>query len=496
MTNSAFWAGRPALVTALHGVPRRLAARARSARPRGQGHCPGAPGAAGLAAGAMAGPRRACNPGQGRRCGIASFSKTRSAVMTSPRSGPHGHVGRRRAGHAGRARRVSSLDHREHMAPTRHPALQAPRRSHGPCARRTRPMARRSCPIVRPRRSSRAIRRRSPKLAQDLLTQSFGKVYDLNVAVTRCGNFGPRFQLHTHHPLPAARCCAEGERPVLRSDGRFVATSCDQGRFAPTWRWPRLSPPARSCGGGVSNFPMRSGMTVIEIVERGAGHACLHLEPIVGGPLPNVAEIPKINLSCDKALGDAGLDRSPSFDEASLLQPTGTSRTSPGPNSRRQPGAPSRVWRGERPIQHYEATPLGLKTALRGRAPGRRTGLARYHLGQQAAPDGPKSPGDGARSRTTGPGGAAPGPTMGSMSGRDGRRRAKSSLWRVRPREKLAADVSAAPSCTGVGGASRLANSTPVVAGCPPPRAPHMAALGIQHLGGRGWRCRRSGNRR
>ncbi len=59
------------------------------------------------------------------------------------------------------------------------------------------------------------------KASQDLAAQSFGKIYDLRVAVTRCGNFfGPAMTLNFTRLMPSAcRSLANGERPVLRSDG-------------------------------------------------------------------------------------------------------------------------------------------------------------------------------------------------------------------------------------------------------------------------------------
>jgi dTDP-glucose 4,6-dehydratase len=81
-----------------------------------------------------------------------------------------------------------------------------------------------------PYRESQALRPQHPqevaKASQDLLTQSFGNVYGLNVAVTRCGNFFGPYDFNFTRIIPyVARCCALGERPELRSDGRFVRDS-------------------------------------------------------------------------------------------------------------------------------------------------------------------------------------------------------------------------------------------------------------------------------
>jgi nucleoside-diphosphate-sugar epimerase len=156
-----------------------------------------------------------------------------------------------------------------------------------------------------PYRETQALRPRHPqevaKAAQDLLTQSFGKVYGLNVAVTRCGNFFGPYDFNFTRIIPyTARCCALRERPVLRSDGRFVrdflAIEEASRAHLSLAEAVAVRPELR---GEAFNFSYEVGMTVIEIAMRILEHARADLKPVVGGPLSN--EIPHMRLSCDKA---------------------------------------------------------------------------------------------------------------------------------------------------------------------------------------------------
>lgn len=61
------------------------------------------------------------------------------------------------------------------------------------------------------------------KATQDLATQSFGKMYGLPVAATRCGNlFGPYDFMSSRLVPGVCQALALGERPRLRSDGAFT----------------------------------------------------------------------------------------------------------------------------------------------------------------------------------------------------------------------------------------------------------------------------------
>jgi CDP-glucose 4,6-dehydratase len=61
------------------------------------------------------------------------------------------------------------------------------------------------------------------KSCADLVARSYAVTYDLPVAITRCGNFYGGGDLNWNRIVPGViRSVVRGERPVIRSDGRFV----------------------------------------------------------------------------------------------------------------------------------------------------------------------------------------------------------------------------------------------------------------------------------
>ena len=61
------------------------------------------------------------------------------------------------------------------------------------------------------------------KSCADLISQTYAHTYSLPVAVTRCGNFYGGGDLNWNRIIPGTiRSVLRGERPIIRSDGRFV----------------------------------------------------------------------------------------------------------------------------------------------------------------------------------------------------------------------------------------------------------------------------------
>src|SRR5438309_973081 len=61
------------------------------------------------------------------------------------------------------------------------------------------------------------------KSCADLLAQSYAVTYGLPVAITRCGNFYGGGDLNWNRIVPGTvRSVLRGQRPVIRSDGRFI----------------------------------------------------------------------------------------------------------------------------------------------------------------------------------------------------------------------------------------------------------------------------------
>ena len=61
------------------------------------------------------------------------------------------------------------------------------------------------------------------KACGDMITQTYAASYNLPVAVTRCGNFYGGGDLNWNRVVPGTiRSVIRGERPIIRSDGKFV----------------------------------------------------------------------------------------------------------------------------------------------------------------------------------------------------------------------------------------------------------------------------------
>lgn len=61
------------------------------------------------------------------------------------------------------------------------------------------------------------------KSCVDLIAQSYGKTYRMPVAITRCGNFYGGGDLNWNRIIPGTiRSVIHDERPIIRSDGKFV----------------------------------------------------------------------------------------------------------------------------------------------------------------------------------------------------------------------------------------------------------------------------------
>jgi nucleoside-diphosphate-sugar epimerase len=149
------------------------------------------------------------------------------------------------------------------------------------------------------------------KASQDLLTQSFGKIYDLNVAVTRCGNlFGPYDFCFTRIIPYMAKCCALGEQPELRSNGLFVRDflAVEEAARAHLMLAEQLSC-RLELRGEVFNFSYEVQMSVMDVVDNILEIARSDQKPTITNTVTH--EI----LCCDKARGILGWAPQRSFED-------------------------------------------------------------------------------------------------------------------------------------------------------------------------------------
>ncbi|HKR14100.1 MAG TPA: GDP-mannose 4,6-dehydratase [Pyrinomonadaceae bacterium] len=139
------------------------------------------------------------------------------------------------------------------------------------------------------------------KSCADLIAQAYATTYDLPVAITRCGNLYGGGDLNWNRIVPGTiRSVLRGQRPVIRSDGKFVRDYfyAEDGAAANMLLAEKLSiNPALK--GEAFNFSNETQVTVLELVTRILQVMKSDLEPDVRNEAVN--EIPHQYLSAAKA---------------------------------------------------------------------------------------------------------------------------------------------------------------------------------------------------
>lgn len=139
------------------------------------------------------------------------------------------------------------------------------------------------------------------KASQDLAAQSFGRVYGVPVAVTRCANYFGPYDLNLTRLIPGVcKALAAGEIPRLRSDGRFtrdflyVEDAVDVQLLLAE----RLAADP-ALYGEAFNFSYGEQVEVLDVVRRLMALVGAEAEPIVENSVQ--AEIRHMHLSSEKA---------------------------------------------------------------------------------------------------------------------------------------------------------------------------------------------------
>jgi CDP-glucose 4,6-dehydratase len=108
------------------------------------------------------------------------------------------------------------------------------------------------------------------KSCADLLAQMYARTYGLPVCVTRCGNFFGGGDLNWNRIVPGTiRSVIRGERPVIRSDGRYIRDYLyveDGARVYMLLAEKLAASPALA--GEVFNFSYEHQVTVMDLVAR------------------------------------------------------------------------------------------------------------------------------------------------------------------------------------------------------------------------------------
>ena len=142
------------------------------------------------------------------------------------------------------------------------------------------------------------------KSCADLIAQSYAVTYHSPVAITRCGNFYGGGDLNWNRIVPGTiRSALRGERPIIRSDGKYVRDYfyVEDGAAAYMTLAEHL---ARNpdLGGEAFNFSNEIQVTVLDLVSRILRELGSDLEPDVRNEASN--EIRRQFLSAAKARRD------------------------------------------------------------------------------------------------------------------------------------------------------------------------------------------------
>ena len=139
------------------------------------------------------------------------------------------------------------------------------------------------------------------KSAADLIAQSYATTFGLPVVITRCGNFYGGGDLNWNRVVPGTiRSVLRGQRPVIRSDGKYVRDYfyVEDGAATYTLLVERLAQD-RALQGESFNFSNETPTTVLALVEKILQGMGSDLEPEIRNEAVN--EIREQYLSAAKA---------------------------------------------------------------------------------------------------------------------------------------------------------------------------------------------------
>lgn len=139
------------------------------------------------------------------------------------------------------------------------------------------------------------------KSCADLIAQAYAVTYDLPVAITRCGNLYGGGDLNWNRIVPGTiRSILRDQRPVIRSDGKFVRDYfyAEDGAAANMLLAERLAADP-SLKGQAFNFSNETQVTVLELVQRILKLMDSNLEPEILNEAVN--EIREQYLNAEKA---------------------------------------------------------------------------------------------------------------------------------------------------------------------------------------------------
>ncbi len=145
------------------------------------------------------------------------------------------------------------------------------------------------------------------KSCADLIAQSYGACYGLPVAITRCGNLFGGGDLNWNRIVPGTiRSVLRGERPVIRSNGRFVRDYfyVEDGAAAYMLLAERILAGSKTLHGRAYNLSNETAVTVSDLVSLILRKMNSSLEPDIRDEVSN--EIEAQSLSAERAKRELG----------------------------------------------------------------------------------------------------------------------------------------------------------------------------------------------
>jgi CDP-glucose 4,6-dehydratase len=131
------------------------------------------------------------------------------------------------------------------------------------------------------------------KSCADLIAQTYGRSYALPVGITRCGNFFGGGDLNWNRIVPGTiRSVLRGERPAIRSNGKFVRDYLyvKDGAAAYMLMAERLLAGGNTLSGRAYNFSNETALDAIELVSVILSKMNSSLEPDIRNEAANEIE--------------------------------------------------------------------------------------------------------------------------------------------------------------------------------------------------------------
>lgn len=120
------------------------------------------------------------------------------------------------------------------------------------------------------------------KVCTDILAQRFSQMYNLPIAVTRCGNFYGPGDVHFDRIVPGTiRSLLRGESPIIRSDGKFLRDYLYVEDAANAYLTLAMNSDRDDVKGQAFNFGTGTPLTVLEIVEKICSACNIFIDPTI-----------------------------------------------------------------------------------------------------------------------------------------------------------------------------------------------------------------------